>query len=122
MTETATVHPVRSVCRIREVIEGHSVLSEIYIGRYRSGGLPFRSVFVRATCSPVPDRGTIIPDHPDHEVIEVAAEGRAHHGRQDTRAGTGIRLEEALRTSCRHGPRRTDRGGRRVNNLTTNYL
>ena len=70
MTETATVHPVRSVCRIREVIEGHSVLSEIYIGRYRSGGRQFRSVFVRATCSPVPDKGTISLSRPDHEVIE----------------------------------------------------
>ena len=70
MTETATVHPVRSVCRIREVIEGHSVLSEIYIGRYRSGGLPFRSVFVRATCSQQPTDGSYDPDCRDHEVIE----------------------------------------------------
>ena len=70
MTEIATVHPVRSVCRMREEVEGHSVLSEIYIGRYRSGGLQFRSVFVRATCSPVPDKGTISLSRPDHEVIE----------------------------------------------------
>ena len=70
MTETVKVSKVRSVCRMREEVEGHSVLSEIYIGRYRAGGLLFRSVFVRATCSPVPDRGTIIPDHPDHEIIE----------------------------------------------------
>ena len=70
MTETATVHPVRSVCRIREVIEGHSVLSEIYIGRYRSGGLPFRSVFVRATCSQQPTDGSYDPDCRDHEVLE----------------------------------------------------
>ena len=70
MTETVKVSKVRSVCRMREEVEGHSVLSEIYIGRYRSGGFMFRSVFVRATCSPVPDRGTIIPDHPDHEIIE----------------------------------------------------
>ena len=70
MTEIATVHPVRSVCRIREVIEGHSVLSEIYIGRYRSGGLPFRSVFVRATCSQQPTDGSYYPDCRDHEVIE----------------------------------------------------
>lgn len=70
MTEIATVHPVRSVCRIREVIEGHSVLSEIYIGRYRSGGLPFRSVFVRATCSQQPTDGSYDPDCRDHEVIE----------------------------------------------------
>ena len=70
MTETVKVSKVRSVCRMREEVEGHSVLSEIYIGRYRSGGFMFRSVFVRATCSPVPDSGTIIPDHPDHEIIE----------------------------------------------------
>ena len=70
MTEIATVHPVRSVCRIREVIEGHSVLSEIYIGRYRSGGLPFRSVFVRATCSQQPTDGSYDPDCRDHEVLE----------------------------------------------------
>ena len=70
MTETVKVSKVRSVCRMREEVEGHSVLSEIYIGRYRSGGFMFRSVFVRATCSPAPDRGTIIPDHPDHEIIE----------------------------------------------------
>ena len=70
MTETVKVSKIRSVCRMREEVEGHSVLSEIYIGRYRSGGFMFRSVFVRATCSPVPDRGTIIPDHPDHEIIE----------------------------------------------------
>ena len=70
MTETVKVSKVRSVCRMREEVEGHSVLSEIYIGRYRSGGLMFRSVFVRATCSPVPDRGTISLDHPDHEIIE----------------------------------------------------
>ena len=70
MTETVKVSKVRSVCRMREEVEGHSVLSEIYIGRYRSGGFMFRSVFVRATCSPVPDRGTISLDHPDHEIIE----------------------------------------------------
>ena len=70
MTEIATVHPVRSVCRIREVIEGHSVLSEIYIGRYRSGGLLFRSVFVRATCSQQPTDGSYDPDCRDHEVLE----------------------------------------------------
>ena len=70
MTETVKVSKVRSVCRIREDVEGHSVLSEIYIGRYRSGGLQFRSVFVRATCSPVPDKGTISLSRPDHEVIE----------------------------------------------------
>ena len=70
MTETVKVSKVRSVCRMREEVEGHSVLSEIYIGRYRSGGFMFRSVFVRATCSPVPDRRTIIPDLPDHEIIE----------------------------------------------------
>ena len=70
MTEAVKVSKVRSVCRMREEVEDHSVLSEIYIGRYRSGGFMFRSVFVRATCSPVPDRGTIIPDHPDHEIIE----------------------------------------------------
>ena len=70
MTETVKVSKVRSVCRMREEVEGHSVLSEIYIGRYRSGGLLFRSVFVRATCSPVPDKGTISLSRPDHEVIE----------------------------------------------------
>ena len=70
MTETVKVSKVRSVCRMREEVEGHSVLSEIYIGRYRSGGLMFRSVFVRATCSPVPDKGTISLSRPDHEVIE----------------------------------------------------
>ena len=70
MTETATVHPVRSVCRMREEVEGHSVLSEIYIGRYRSGGLLFRSVFVRATCSQQPTDGSYDPDCRDHEVIE----------------------------------------------------
>ena len=70
MTETATVQPVRSVCRMREEVEGHSVLSEIYIGRYRSGGLQFRSVFVRATCSQQPTDGSYDPDCRDHEVIE----------------------------------------------------
>lgn len=70
MTEVATVHPVRSVCRMREEVEGHSVLSEIYIGRYRSGGLPFRSVFVRATCSQQPTDGSYDPDCRDHEIIE----------------------------------------------------
>lgn len=70
MTEVATVHPVRSVCRIREVIEGHSVLSEIYIGRYRSGGRQFRSVFVHATCSQQPTDGSYDPDCRDHEVTE----------------------------------------------------
>lgn len=70
MMETATVHPVRSVCRIREVIEGHSVLSEIYIGRYRSGGFQYRSVFVRATCSQQPTDGSYDPDCRDHEVTE----------------------------------------------------
>lgn len=70
MTETATVHPVRSVCRMREEVEGHSVLSEIYIGRYRSGGLLFRSVFVHATCSQQPTDGSYDPDCRDHEVTE----------------------------------------------------
>ena len=70
MTETVKVSKVRSVCRIREDVEGHSVLSEIYIGRYRSGGLLFRAVFVRATCSQQPTDGSYDPDCRDHEVLE----------------------------------------------------
>lgn len=70
MIPTVKVSKLRSVCCMREEVEGHSVLSEIYIGRYRSGGFQYRSVFVRATCSPVPDKGTISLSRPDHEVIE----------------------------------------------------